>query len=115
MNKYVKKVAEILSNQRTYNRVKRIYRVAMAASTIACVTIVPAFAADPLAAITNLSNLIFTFIKIVGVIVAALGFVNFLASLQSHDASQRTQGIIGTAAGVLMACIKEILDKIIGG
>lgn len=115
MNKYVKKVAEILSNQRTYNRVKRVYRVAMAASTIACVTIVPAFAADPLSAINKLSEFIFSIIKVVGLISAGWGLLQVGLSVQSHDPSQRTQGILCLVGGLIMFFAKEILTLITSG
>jgi len=79
----------------------------------------PAFAAgggsgggDPLTIVNNLSDFIFSIIKAVGVIVLGWGIVQVGMSIQSHDASQRTQGFLCLFGGLMIAFSKEILTTI---
>ncbi len=52
----------------------------------------PALAADdPLTIVGNLSDFVFSIIKALGVIILGWGIVQVGMSIQSHDASQRTQ------------------------
>ena len=75
---------------------------------------VPAFAAgsDPLSIINNLSDFIFSIIKALGVIILGWGIVQVGMSIQSHDASQRTQGFMCLFGGLMIAFAKEILSTI---
>ena len=74
---------------------------------------VPALAVDdPLTIVNNLSNFIFAIIKALGVIVLGWGIVQVGMSIQSHDASQRTQGFLCLFGGLLIAFAKEILVAI---
>lgn len=75
---------------------------------------VPAFAAgdDPLTIVNNLSDFIFSCIKAIGIIILGWGVVQLGMSIQSHDASQRTQGILCLFGGLLIAFAKEILTAI---
>lgn len=72
---------------------------------------VPALAAagDPLTIVNNLSDFIFSCIKAIGVIILGWGVVQVGMSVQSHDASQRTQGFLCLFGGLLIAFAKEIL------
>lgn len=67
---------------------------------------------DPLSIVTNLSDFIFSIIKAVGVIVLGWGVVQVGMSIQSHDASQRTQGFLCLFGGLMIAFAKEILTAI---
>ena len=52
------------------------------------------FGADePLTVINNFSNLMFSIIRAVGMILAGWGVVQIGTSLKSHDATQRASGI----------------------
>lgn len=74
------------------------------------------FAADePLAVINNLSNFIFGLIRAVGMIILGFGVVQVGMSLKSHDPSQRANGFLTLAGGVVITFAKEILDIITGG
>lgn len=74
------------------------------------------FAADdPLAVINNLSNFIFGLIRTVGLIILGFGIVQVGLSLKSHDPSQRANGIMTLAGGVVITFAKEILNLITGG
>ena len=74
-----------------------------------------AYAADdPLAVINNLSTFIFGLIRAVGLIILGFGIVQVGLSLKSHDPSQRANGFLTLAGGVVITFAKEILDLIIG-
>ena len=77
---------------------------------------VPAFAAtnDPLTVISNLSDFIFGLIRAVGPILLGWGIVQVGLSLQSHDPSQRSNGFLTLAGGVIITFAKEILTLITG-
>ena len=78
---------------------------------------VPALAAaggdNPLTVVNNLSTLIFSCIRAIGIIVLGWGMVQVGMSVQSHDASQRTQGFLCLFGGLLIAFAQNIL-KVIG-
>lgn len=94
---------------------RRYCTTVMAAAVLCCCT-VPAFAADdPLAVINNLSNFIFGLIRAVGLILLGWGIVQVGLSLQSHDPSQRSNGFLTLAGGIVITFAKEILTLITGG
>jgi hypothetical protein len=79
----------------------------------ACKTTV--FAADdPLAAVNNLSTFIFGLIRAIGLILLAFGIVQIGLSLKSHDPSQRANGFLTFAGGIVITFTKEILTLITG-
>ena len=69
---------------------------------------------DPLTVITNLSNFIFGLIRAVGMIILGFGVVQVGMSLKSHDPSQRANGFMTLAGGVVITFAKEILNIITG-
>ena len=71
-------------------------------------------AGDPLAVINNLSDFIFGLIRAVGLILLGWGIVQVGLSLQSHDPSQRSNGFLTLAGGVIITFAKEILTLITG-
>ena len=98
------------------NKCRRIYAIiALVLAAIMCLG-VTAFAAtdDPLAVINNLSTFIFGLIRAVGIILLGWGVVQVGLSLQSHDPSQRSNGFLTLAGGVIITFAKEILDLITG-
>ncbi len=70
---------------------------------------------DPLAVINNLSNFIFGIIRAIGMILLGWGIVQVGLALKSHDASQRANGFLTVAGGVIITFAKEILNLITGG
>ena len=110
-----RKVTAFLASPTAYRRVRRAYRVVSLAALVACFAVTPAFAADPLGAINKLSEFVFAIIKAVGIIIAGWGVVQFGMSVQSHDPSQRTQGILCVVGGLLIYFAKDILDLITAG
>ena len=80
-----------------------------------CLSSVTAFAAgDPLSVINNLSTFIFGIIRAIGMILLGFGIVQIGLSLKSHDPSQRANGFLTLAGGVIITFAKEILDMIVG-
>ena len=67
---------------------------------------------DPLTIVGNLSDFVFSIIKALGVIILGWGIVQVGMSIQSHDASQRTQGFLCLFGGLMIAFAKEILTAI---
>jgi len=82
---------------------------------IGCFTMT-AFAAtnDPLAVVNNLSSFMFGLIRAIGMILLGFGVVQIGLSLKSHDPSQRANGFMTLAGGVVITFAKEILDLIVG-
>ena len=71
-------------------------------------------ASDPLAVISNLSTFIFALIRAIGLILLGFGLVQIGLSLKSHDPSQRANGFLTLAGGVVITFTKEILELITG-
>ena len=69
---------------------------------------------DPLAVINNLSTFIFAMIRAIGLILLGFGIVQIGLSLKSHDPSQRANGFLTLAGGVIITFAKEILNLITG-
>lgn len=75
---------------------------------------VTAFAAgDPVAVVNNFSTFIFGLIRAVGMILLGFGIVQVGLSLKSHDPSQRANGFLTVAGGIVITFAKEILDLIV--
>ena len=93
----------------------RFYCVAVMATALVVGTSVTAFAAsDPLTVVNNLSDFIFGLIRAVGMILLGFGIVQIGLSLKSHDPSQRANGFLTLAGGVVITFAKEILTLITG-
>lgn len=93
----------------------RLVSATVAALLTAGLCTVPAFAAgDPIQVVNNLSSFIFGLIRAVGIILLGWGIVQVGMSLQSHDPSQRSNGFLTLAGGIVITFAREILDLIIG-
>ena len=89
-----------------------VYAVLVLAVTVFVGT---CFAADdPLTVVNNLSNFIFSLIRAIGLILLGFGIVQVGLSLKSHDPSQRANGFLTLAGGIIITFTKEILDLITG-
>lgn len=100
------------------SKVKRGYRFycgVIVAMTFLFANALPAFAAsDPITVVNNLSDFIFGLIRAVGLILLGWGIVQVGLSLQSHDPSQRSNGFLTLAGGIVITFAKEILTLITG-
>jgi len=83
--------------------------------TLSVTTTVFAAGDDPLAVVNNLSDFIFGLIRAIGLILLGFGIVQIGLSLKSHDPSQRANGFLTLAGGVIITFAKEILSLITGG
>ena len=69
---------------------------------------------DPLKVVNNLSTFIFSLIRAIGMILLGFGIVQVGLSLKSHDPSQRANGFLTLAGGIIITFAKEILTLITG-
>lgn len=103
-------------NHKFEKRAKRIYALLSCLVLVMAVTVCPAFAADdPLAVVNNLSDFIFSLIRAIGLILLGFGILQIGLSLKSHDPSQRANGMLTVAGGIVITFTKEILTLITGG
>ena len=98
----------------TDHKIKRLYLVAATVVAAAFVMAMPAFADDPLTTINNLSDFVFSAIKAIGAILLGFGILQVGLSLKSHDPSQRANGMLTVAGGIVITFTKEILTLITG-
>ena len=113
-NKFTQKAAALLCSKKALNRARIAHRLLSSMTAIiACLAVVPAFADnEALNAVNKLSDTIFALIKAVGLICAGWGVLQLGMSVQSHDASQRTQGVLCILGGLLIYFVKAILTSI---
>jgi len=96
-------------------RTKRNFMLYVATVLMLTLGTATAFAADdPLAVVNNLSEFIFGLIRAIGMILLGFGIVQIGLSLKSHDPSQRANGFLTLAGGVIITFAKEILTLITG-
>ena len=89
----------------------RYYCMAVMAMTFVLGTSVTAFASnDPIQVVNNLSDFIFGLVRAVGMIMLGFGIVQIGLSLKS----QRANGFLTLAGGVVITFAKEILTLITG-
>jgi len=69
---------------------------------------------DPLKVVNNLSDFMFGLIRAIGLILLGFGVVQVGLSLKSHDPSQRANGFLTVAGGIIITFAKEILNLITG-
>lgn len=69
---------------------------------------------DPLAVINNLKNFMYQIISAIGAILLLWGIVQVGMAIKSHDPSQRANGFMTLAGGVIIAFAKQILELILG-
>jgi hypothetical protein len=93
---------------------RRYCTVVAAVALLGCCSLTAFAADDPLTVINNLSDFIFGLIRAVGMILLGWGIVQVGLSLQSHDPSQRSNGFLTLAGGIIITFAKEILTLITG-
>ena len=100
-------------------RLERRRAYTLFASLVAVLTLItmPAVAAsgdDPLTVVNNLSDFVFSLIRAIGLILLGFGVLQLGLSLKSHDPSQRANGMLTIAGGIVITFTKEILTLITG-
>lgn len=104
-------------NIKPKNIVKRAVIIAVYTILLSILSIKGVYAAesDPLAVINNLSSFIFGLIRAIGMILLGWGIVQVGLALKTHDPSQRANGFLTVAGGIIITFAKEILNIITGG
>ena len=82
----------------------------MAAALLGCCSMTAFAADDPLEVVNNLSEFIFGLIRAVGLILLGWGIVQVGLSLQSHDPSQRSNGFLTLAGGIVITFFQRNSD-----
>ena len=89
-----------------------LFTAAACAAFTICMAVPVLADGDPITVVNNLSTFIFGLIRAVGIIILAWGVVQVGMSFQSHDPSQRSQGFLTLAGGLVITFAKEILTLI---
>ena len=108
-------------NKRMLWRGKNVLMISIMAVICIMMMTVPAFASgesgaagDPITVVNNLNSFIFGLIRAIGIILLGWGIVQVGLSFQSHDPSQRSNGFLTLAGGLVITFAKEILNLIAG-
>ena len=93
---------------------KTLFVVYVALIMVSTIT-TPIYAAnDPVTVVNNFSDFMFGMIRAIGMILLGFGIVQVGLSLKSHDPSQRANGFMTVAGGIVITFAKEILNIIVG-
>lgn len=93
---------------------KTLFVVYVALIMVGAIT-APIYAAnDPVTVVNNFSDFMFGMIRAIGMILLGFGIVQVGLSLKSHDPSQRANGFMTVAGGIVITFAKEILNIIVG-
>lgn len=111
----MKKNSKKLKMSSKGKKIFKAYVLGICAFTLTIGTSMNVLAADdPMAVVNNLSNFIFGLIRAIGMILLGFGIVQVGLSLKSHDPSQRANGFLTVAGGIIITFAKEILNMIAG-
>ena len=95
--------------------IKRILSISYIGLMLISVFITPIYADnDPVTVVNNFSDFMFGLIRAIGMILLGFGIVQVGLSLKSHDPSQRANGFMTVAGGIIITFAKEILNIIVG-
>ena len=95
------------------HRLRRAFALYCVLGMAVCLALPAYAAADPLAVINNLSDFVFAIVKGRGFIMMGFGVMQVGMSFQSHDPSQRSNGFLALAGGIIIYLAKDILDLIL--
>ena len=91
--------------------IRKIY-LSMVVTLIAMIPIVACADDGPLEVVNKMSIFIFSLIRAIGIILLGLGIMQVGLSFKSHDPSQRANGFLTLAGGIVIVFTKEILTLI---
>lgn len=95
--------------------IKRILSISYIGLVLFSAFITPIYADnDPVTVVNNFSDFMFGLIRAIGMILLGFGIVQVGLSLKSHDPSQRANGFMTVAGGIIITFAKEILNIIVG-
>lgn len=96
------------------NNWKRIYRIvcmiAVCTVLLSCAAFASETEAPIMPAVNAFNGMVRNIVTIAGGLVAILGAVQFGLSLQSHDPSQKSTGIMTFFGGLIIALAPQIID-----
>ena len=95
-------------------KMKKAFTVFCALALVFSFTTVAFATDDPIEVVNNLSEFIFGLIRAIGIILLAFCIVQVGLSLKSHDPSQRANGFLTLAGGIIITFAREILNLISG-
>ena len=99
--------------EKTLYKIYKVYIIGIIVFTFTFATSMTVFATDdPMAVVNNLSNFIFSLIRMIGIILLGFAALQIGLSFKSHDPSQRANGILSLAGGVIITFAKDIIDMI---
>jgi len=102
-------------NNKKEQKIKKVFALYTVLVLVMCAGSMTVFATnDPIAVVNNLSEFIFGLVRAIGMILLGFGIVQIGLSLKSHDPSQRANGFLTLAGGVIITFAKEILTIITG-
>lgn len=118
-NKLMKKYKAIISSKPKSKKekvlkIKTVGTLLVMVFTIVVSAVPVMAAAGPVESVNKLSEVIFSLLKAVGTIASAWGIVQIGMSTNSHDPSQRSQGFLSLAGGLIIFFVRELLT-FIGG
>ncbi len=93
---------------------KTLFVAYVALIMVSAVTTPICAANDPVTVVNNFSDFMFGMIRAIGMILLGFGIVQVGLSLKSHDPSQRANGFMTVAGGIVITFAKEILNIIVG-
>ena len=110
-----KKMKSLLKYLKKYKRTMKIFFVYALNIFLMNFKVIQVYAdGDPLTVVNNLSTFVFSLIRAIGMIILGFGIVQLGLSLKSHDPSQRANGFLTVAGGIVITFAKEILNTITG-
>ena len=109
-----KKIDPLTYNYNQRRKCRLLFAAYAVAVLVLCMVTCSYAVNDPIAVVNNLSNFIFSLIRAIGLILLGFGIVQVGLSLKSHDPSQRANGFLTLAGGVIITFTKEILNTIVG-
>ena len=115
MNKFNSDNVTTLAKNKRNKVLKRYLSVALTCAVVGVVMLPVMADSDAETAINNMSDIIFGIIRAIGIILAGWGLVQVGMSFQSHDPSQRSQGFLCLAGGLIIVFAKSILTAIAPG
>lgn len=100
-----------MKSKKKNEMIRKIY-LSMVVTLIVMIPIVACADNGPLDVVNNMSNFIFSLIRAIGIILLGLGIMQVGLSFKSHDPSQRANGFLTLAGGIVIVFTKEILTLI---
>ena len=114
MKKTIKKVSKNKRNDKGKRLFLFVVTYAMMVLSLVVFSTTAMASSDPLQVVNNLSTFIFSLIRALGLILLGFGIVQIGLSLKSHDPSQRANGFLTLAGGIIITFAREILNLITG-